>query len=60
MTDRIQTALDLIAKLLGADALDHAAHVEAFRDARLRALDDAPALDWPGLVITLPARASAS
>ncbi|MGJ5163205.1 hypothetical protein [Bradyrhizobium sp. HKCCYLR1051] len=56
MTDRIQIALDLIAKLLGAEAPDHAAHVETFRAARLRALDDAPALDWPGLLITLPAQ----
>ena len=54
MTDRIQAALDRIAEALGATTPDHAAHVDAYRSARVRALREAPALDWPGLVVTVP------
>jgi hypothetical protein len=54
MSDCIQIALDKITEALGAAAPDHRAHVDTFSAARLRALREAPPLDWPGLVVHVP------
>ncbi|MGJ5000536.1 hypothetical protein ACQR10_04380 [Bradyrhizobium sp. HKCCYLRH2060] len=58
MDHRTQSALDLITKLLGGDAPDHRAHVDARLDDRIRRARQAPPLDWPGLVISFPSRAT--
>jgi hypothetical protein len=54
MPHQLQNAFSRLAEALGATMPDHAARLDAISAERLRALYAAPALDWPGLVVTVP------